>query len=74
MIIMIAYILTDMYTEVMVFTGLGGEAAVRKMLSDTKNETQEAIDAAMDQDGHADAVNASDKKAGISGGKKEAGR
>ncbi len=74
MIIMIAYILTDMYTEVMVFTGLGGEAAVSKMLNDTKNETQEAIDAAMEQEEHTDAVNASDKKAGISGGKKEAGR
>lgn len=44
------------------------------MLNDTKNETQEAIDAAMEQESHMDAANASDKKAGVSGGKKEAGR
>lgn len=74
MIIMLAYILSDMYTEIMVFTGLGGEAAVSKMLNETKNETQEAIDAAMEQETHTEAANASNKKAGVSGGKKEAGR
>ena len=46
MIIMIIYIAMDMYTEIMVFTGLGGEAAVKKMLDETKSETQEAIKAA----------------------------
>lgn len=46
MIIMILYIAMDMYTEIMVFTGLGGEEAVKKMLDETKSETQEAIDAA----------------------------
>lgn len=46
MIIILCYILYDMWLEVMVFTGIGGEAAVKKMLDETKNETQEAIEAA----------------------------
>lgn len=50
MIIIMIYILMDMYTEIMVFTGIGGEAAVQKMLNSTKNETQEAIDAALAQE------------------------
>ena len=50
MIIIMIYILMDMYTQVMVFTGLGGEKAVQKMLDETKNETQEAIEAAMAQE------------------------
>lgn len=50
MIIIMIYILMDMYTEFMVFTGLGGEKAVQKMLNDTKSETQEAIDAALAQE------------------------
>ena len=49
MVIIMIYILMDMYTEFMVFTGLGGEKAVSKMLNDTKNETQEAIEAALSQ-------------------------
>lgn len=49
MVIIMIYILMDMYTEFMVFTGLGGEKAVSKMLNDTKNETQEAIEAALAQ-------------------------
>ena len=50
MLIILAYILYDMWLEAMVFTGLGGEAAVQKMLSETKNETQEAIDAALEHE------------------------
>ncbi len=50
MIIILCYILYDMWLEFMVFTGIGGEAAVKKMLDETKNETQEAIDAAMAQE------------------------
>ncbi len=47
MFIILLYILYDMWLEIMVFTGIGGEAAVKKMLDETKNETQEAIEAAM---------------------------
>ena len=47
MVIILCYILYDMWLEIMVFTGIGGEAAVQKMLNETKNETQEAIDAAL---------------------------
>lgn len=47
MIIILLYILYDMWVEIMVFTGIGGEAAVQKMLSSTRNETEEAIEAAM---------------------------
>ena len=50
MIIILLYILYDMCLEIMVFTGIGGEAAVKKMLDGTKNETQEAIEAANAQD------------------------
>lgn len=50
MIIILLYIFYDMWLEVMVFTGKGGEEAVQKMLSETKNETQEAIDAALSQE------------------------
>ena len=51
MIIILCYILYDMWLEVMVFTGIGGEAAVKKMLDETKNETQEAIEAAVGEEG-----------------------
>ncbi len=47
MVIILCYILYDMWLEIMVFTGIGGEVAVQKMLNETKNETQEAIDAAL---------------------------
>ena len=50
MIIILCYILYDMWLEVMVFTGIGGEAAVKKMLDETKNETQEAIEAAVGEE------------------------
>ena len=50
MIIILLYIASDMWLEFQVFTGIGGEAAVKKMLDETKNETQEAIDAAMAQE------------------------
>lgn len=46
MIIILIYIISDMILEFMVMTGIGGEAAVKKMLDGTKNETQEAIEAA----------------------------
>lgn len=46
MIIILIYIISDMILEFMVMTGIGGEAAVNKMLDGTKNETQEAIEAA----------------------------
>lgn len=52
MIIILLYILSDMWLEIKVFTGIGGEEAVKKMLDETKNETQEAIDnAAMQETG-----------------------
>ena len=50
MIIILCYIVYDMWLEVMVFTGIGGEAAVKKMLDETKNETQEAIEAAVGEE------------------------
>ena len=50
MIMILCYILYDMWLEVMVFTGIGGEAAVKKMLDETKNETQEAIEAAVGEE------------------------
>lgn len=50
MIIIILYILSDMYTEFMVFTGLGGEEAVKKMLAEGKSEAEEAIEAALSED------------------------
>ena len=50
MIIIALYILSDMYTEFMVFTGLGGEAAVKKMLAEGKSEAEEAIEAALTED------------------------
>lgn len=46
-IIMVIYFLMDIVNEVMVFTGLGGQAAIDKMLNATKNETEEAIAAAL---------------------------
>ena len=46
-IIMILYILSDLYTEFMVFTGLGGEEFVRKMLAEGKSEAEEAVEAAL---------------------------
>ena len=50
MIIILLYILSDMWLEIKVITGIGGEAAVQKMLDETKNETQEAIEAANAQE------------------------
>ena len=50
MIIILLYILSDMWLEIKVSTGIGGEAAVQKMLDETKNETQEAIEAANAQE------------------------
>jgi TRAP-type C4-dicarboxylate transport system permease small subunit len=50
MIIILCYILYDMWLEVLVFTGIGGETAVQKMLNETRNETQEAIDAALEEE------------------------
>ena len=50
MIIIALYILSDMYTEFMVFTGLGGEEAVKKMLAEGKSEAEEAIEAALTED------------------------
>ena len=50
MIIILLYILSDMWLEIKVFTGIGGEEAVKKMLDETKNETQEAIEKAAIQE------------------------
>ena len=50
MVIIILYILSDMYTEFMVFTGLGGEEAVKKMLAEGKSEAEEAVEAALTED------------------------
>lgn len=46
MVLILIYILSDMWLEIQVITGIGGEAAVKKMLDETKNETQEAIESA----------------------------
>lgn len=46
MIIIMIYILEDMWTELCVITGRGGQAAIDKMLGETRNEIQETIDAA----------------------------
>ena len=50
MIIRILYILSDMYLEFMVFTGMGGEDAVKKMLAEGKSEAEEAIEAALTEE------------------------
>ena len=47
MAIIILYILSEMYLEFMVFTGKGGEAAVKKMLAREKSEAGEAVEAAL---------------------------
>ena len=49
MIIIMIYILMDMITELKVLFGIGGEEAVKKMLNETRDETHEAINAAMAQ-------------------------
>ena len=48
MFIIILYILYDLILEFMVFTGIGGEAAVKKMLAEGKSEAEEAIEAAVE--------------------------
>ena len=50
LIFILIYTLSDMYNQFMVFTGLGGQAAVDKMLNNTKNETQEAIENSVNQE------------------------
>ena len=50
LIFILIYTLSDMYNQFMVFTGLGGQAAVDKMLNNTKNETQEAIENSANQE------------------------
>ena len=47
MIIIALYICSDLYTEFMVFTGLGGEKFVKKMLAEGKSEAEEAVEAAL---------------------------
>ena len=49
MIIIILYIISDMYLELMVITGKGGEAAVKKMLAEGKSEAEEAVEAALNE-------------------------
>lgn len=50
LVFILIYTLSDMYNEFMVFSGLGGQAAIDKMLNNTKNETQEAIENAAEQE------------------------
>ena len=50
LIFILIYTLSDMYNQFMVFTGLGGQAAIDKMLNNTKNETQEAIENSVNQE------------------------
>lgn len=50
LIFILIYTLSDMYNQFMVFTGLGGLAAIDKMLNNTKNETQEAIENSVNQE------------------------
>ena len=49
MIIIICYILSDMYTEFMVFSGKGGEEYVKKMLAEGKSEAEEAVEAVLEE-------------------------
>lgn len=46
-IIMILYFLYDMYVELMVILGIGGQKYVDILLASSKSETEEAIEAAM---------------------------
>ncbi len=47
-IIIILYIISDMILEFKVFTGIGGEEAVKAMLAEGKSEAEEAIEEALD--------------------------
>ena len=49
MIIIICYFISDLYTEFMVFTGMGGDAFVKKMLAEGKSEAEEAVEAALEE-------------------------
>ena len=50
MIIIMIYICLDLYVEFMVFTGLGGEKYVKRMLAEGKSEAEEAVEAALAED------------------------
>ena len=49
MVIIMLYIISDIITDVMVFTGLGGEKYVNKLLAENKSEAEEAIEAALEE-------------------------
>lgn len=49
-VIILIYTLVDMYKDFLVFTGIGGEKAVKDLLDETKAEYQEAIDMALKQE------------------------
>ena len=49
MVIIMLYIISDIITDVMVFTGLGGEKYVNKLLAESKSEAEEAIEAALEE-------------------------
>ena len=51
MIIIMCYIVSDMFTEFMVFTGKGGDKYVKRMIANGKSEAEEAIEAALEEDG-----------------------
>lgn len=50
LIIILIYVLIDMYHEFLVFSGIGGKEAEAKLLKETKNEAQEAIELATKQE------------------------
>ncbi len=49
-VIILIYALLDMYKDFLVFSGIGGEKAVKELLDETKAEYQEAIDMALKQE------------------------
>lgn len=46
-LIIFIYAITDLYRDFMVFSGLGGEAAEKRLLQESKAEYQEAIESAL---------------------------
>ena len=50
MIIIMIYICSDLFVEFMVFTGLGGQKYVDRMLSEGKSEAEEAVEAAREME------------------------
>jgi len=48
MVLVLIYTFIEMYESFMVFSGLGGEKAVQKLISENKSEVEQAIEASQD--------------------------